>query len=148
MMTALCRLERLKPGGACLFFCMASVSVNLQQLRGMAASGKLGGQKEKKPEELQQFPMFVPVNTQNLPVFKMTSRQKFLDKNLTIWRQWHAYRAYAIGLAVVTAYLILTGNLYLAAVSGLGAGWYYGQFVNRVGGINRVLKGRMMYEVG
>ncbi len=127
---------------------MASVEVNLQQLRQLAGSGKLNPKEAAVKPELQQFTMFVPVNTGGLPVFNMTSRQKFLDKNIAIWRQWHAFRAYAIGLGVVTLYLILQNQLYLAAVSGLGAGWYYGQFVNRVGFINRIMKGRDMYEVG
>jgi hypothetical protein len=127
---------------------MASVEVSLQELRQMAGSGKLSPRKTAPAEELQQFPMFVPVNTAGLSVFNITNRQKFLDKNIGIWREWHAFRAYAIGLALLTLYLIIQNQPYLAAVSGLGAGWYYGMFVNRVGGINRVLKGRSLYEVG
>ncbi len=127
---------------------MASQNVNVQELRDMQSSGKLGDKNAKKPEELQQFPMFVPVNTQGISVFNMTTRQKFLDRYLMVWRQWHAFRAYAIGLAIVTVYFLFTSQWYFAALTGLGAGWYYGMFVNRVGGINRVLKGRSLYEVG
>lgn len=76
---------------------------------------------------------------------EVTTRQKFLDVAIPMWRAYHLHRAYAIVLGIA-AIGLLPVNIYLSAGAAALAGRYYGDHVWKWFYINKMLKRRWIFE--
>jgi len=104
---------------------------------------KLGLVKPTEPEakKWEHLPMFLPTKSANKAVVTVTTRQKFLDENIKLWRNWHFYRLLAIVLALV-AVLWLRISIYLTIAGAIAAAWAYGEHIKANFTINMILKRR------
>ncbi|VVB70138.1 Uncharacterised protein [uncultured archaeon] len=118
--------------------------VSLNELKELKQQSKFT---TKKKSEEQLTTMFMPMNTNGVSLLEINTRQKFLDQSITGWREWKIYKVMALALAITAVYLLFV-NVWLAAAAGGAAGWYFGEYIRRDFLINRMLKGRDLYELG
>ena len=110
---------------------------------------KVGQQKdEKKSAQPDQvvMPTFLPSRMKKGEgVFEVATRQRFVTEGITVWLEWHFYRALAIAIAIATL-VLLSINIWLAAGAGIAAGHFYSVHVRRATEIRRRwLTRRLLY---
>ncbi|MBI3588028.1 hypothetical protein HY095_02440 [Candidatus Micrarchaeota archaeon] len=90
-------------------------------------------------------PMFLPTRTFGNNVVTVMTRQKFLDANISHWIAWRVNKiiAYALSGAAI---ILLFSNVYLSALAGLGAGWFYGKFIWEQFYVTQLLGKRRLLE--
>ncbi|MBI4360942.1 hypothetical protein HY572_04195 [Candidatus Micrarchaeota archaeon] len=118
---------------------------NAQSIKQVVAADKAKFIGKTSDPEFEQTTMFTPVATEGKPVINVQRRQEFLTKGITDWREFHGYRALSVAGGIATV-LFLFSNPLLAAVSGMGAAWSYGEFLKKDFYINQLYKKRYLLE--
>ena len=72
--------------------------------------------------------VWMPVQTEGRSVVKVQTRQEYIDKQLKDWRTIQISRVIALGLGI-GALFFLSFNAFVSAALGLGAGWFWGDYV-------------------
>ncbi len=90
--------------------------------------------------------MFLPVASEGKPVIKVTTRQEFLNNNISAWRAWQLTRVGAALAGAGAIWLFFANQPWLAGGAALLAGWWYGEHVRRGFYITKLLKKRYLLE--
>jgi len=90
--------------------------------------------------------MFLPVASEGKPVIKVTTRQDFLNTNISVWRSWQLSRVGAALAGAGAIWLFFSGQPIIAGGAALAAGWLYGQHVRLNFYVTKLLKKRYLLE--
>ena len=97
-------------------------------LQGLKKIAETHGSSESPPKQWNYSTVWLPVQTEGKAVVNVITRQEYMDKQLKDWRLIQITRVGAIILGI-GALFFLVSNILVSVVLGLGAGWFWGNYV-------------------